>query len=114
MEDRTYYVNTKEDLKLCMNNLNYFILKFTATWCTPCKIVQPLFNELFENLPSEYAYIEIDMDEGKSIANAFRIKNVPTFIHMVKGQGEELTVGSDQDKLIRFFENVVKTYNSQK
>ena len=54
------------------------------------------------------------MDAGKSIANAFRIKNVPTFINMVNGQGEELTVGSDERKLIRFFEKVLKTYESQK
>ena len=114
MEDRTYYVNTKEDLKLCMKSLPYFILKFTATWCTPCKRIQPVFNELFNTLPPEYAYVVVDIDTGKSIANMFRIKSVPTFIHMAKGQGEELIVGSNEDQLKRFFINVRKTYDSQK
>ena len=112
MEDRTYYANTKDDLKLCMDNLPYFILKFTATWCGPCKKVQPLVHELFNNLPKDFYYVEVDVDAGKSIANAMRIKSVPTMMNYKNGMGEFMIVGSDEDKIKSFFSKVSKSYQS--
>ena len=112
MEERTIKITTKDEFKQCINTLKYFILKFTATWCGPCKKVQPLVHELFNNLPKDFYYVEVDVDAGKSIANAMRIKSVPTMMNYKNGMGEFMITGSDEDKIKSFFSKVSKSYQS--
>ena len=40
------------------------IIKFTAPWCGPCKKIQPIVQELVNNLPNNIKFIEIDIDES--------------------------------------------------
>tara|TARA_Y100001970_G_scaffold289556_1_gene420337 strand:+ start:168 stop:509 length:342 start_codon:yes stop_codon:yes gene_type:complete len=113
MEERTLRPNSREDFKKIVNQLPYFIVKFTASWCGPCKRSQPLVNKLFNQLPKDFYYVEIDIDKPiKSVANSLRIKSVPTMMNYKNGMGEFMVVGSDEDKIKNFFSNVVKSYHS--
>ena len=112
MEKRTLKITTKDELKQCASSIKHFILKFTATWCGPCKRVQPVVNKLFNSLPEDFYYIEVDIDAGKSIANAMRIRSVPTMMNYKNGMGEFMVVGGDEDKIKNFFSKVTKSYYS--
>lgn len=112
MDQRTIRIKTKEEFKQCIEQIPYFVLKFTASWCGPCKRVQPLVNELFNQLPNDFYYVEVDIDEGKSIANAMRIRSVPTMMNYKNGMGEYMITGGDEAKIKKFFSNVIKSYSS--
>lgn len=112
MEERTIRPKNRDEFKKCINGINNFVVKFTASWCGPCKKIKPLFNKLFNELPKDFYYVEVDIDNAKNVANLLRVKSVPTMINYKNGMGEFMIVGSDEDKLKNFFSNVAKSYHS--
>lgn len=74
------------------------VIKFTASWCGPCKRISPLYKKLSEEHTSVKFY-EVDIDEGAEISDTLGIKSVPTFLFFVSGeQRKSLTVTGGKEK----------------
>ena len=54
------------------------ILRFTASWCQPCKIMTSMLEEIKPNILFEV----IDVDVRPDLAMEFGIRSVPTLIMM--------------------------------
>ena len=52
------------------------ILRFTASWCQPCKTLAANLERAELNLPIEV----IDIDVNEYIANQYGIRSVPTLV----------------------------------
>jgi len=52
------------------------ILRFTASWCQPCKAVSKMLEEMDINLPIEV----IDIDVHSDLAIDYGIRSVPTLV----------------------------------
>jgi thioredoxin 1 len=71
--------------------LKNFIIKFGATWCGPCKVMDPIFDELEKLYKDYFQFVRIDIDKNKEAAVASRITAVPTII-IVKNDKVMLTI----------------------
>jgi thioredoxin 1 len=61
------------------------LLHFTATWCQPCKQMEPLIASLVsENL--DINYDKVDVSDNFDPAVEYEVKGVPTFIALVDGK----------------------------
>ena len=64
-------------------NLNdYYLMKFTASWCGPCKIWNDTKLSEFENAGIEV--VEIDYDNNRKLVDNLNIKEVPSFFICTK------------------------------
>jgi thioredoxin 1 len=54
------------------------VLRFTASWCQPCKIMTTMLEEIKPSLPFEV----VDIDVHPEVAMEFGIRSVPTLIMM--------------------------------
>jgi thioredoxin 1 len=54
------------------------VLRFTASWCQPCKTMNGVLEEIKPTLPFEV----IDIDVHPEIAADFGIRSVPTLVMM--------------------------------
>jgi thioredoxin 1 len=52
------------------------VLRFTASWCQPCKALAQQLEEINTNLPIEV----IDIDDNQALAMEYGIRSVPTLI----------------------------------
>lgn len=55
------------------------VIRFTATWCGPCKMYTPIF----ERVASETSGVQfktIDVDSGDPLIMELGIRNVPTTV----------------------------------
>jgi len=55
------------------------VIRFTASWCQPCKAYAPIF----ERVASEVSGVQfktIDVDSGDPLIMKFGIRNVPTTV----------------------------------
>lgn len=62
------------------NKNNIVIMDFMATWCGPCKIQDPILEELKRKFKDKIVFKKIDVDEESDIANEYSIRAVPTLI----------------------------------
>lgn len=82
---------------------NAVIMKFTATWCGPCKKSTPLVNKLFSKMPDNVTMVIVDIDVGRDISSAMKIQSVPTLFNFINGAPMDSVVGSKTEDIISFF-----------
>jgi thiol-disulfide isomerase/thioredoxin len=61
------------------------VLKFSASWCGPCKMLSMTIAGIKDEIP--YPIEEIDIDENSEMAQKFGIRGVPTLV-LVDGDTE--------------------------
>jgi thioredoxin 1 len=44
------------------------IIDFTATWCPPCQMIKPIFEQLAEKYQGKAILVKVDVDERSDIA----------------------------------------------
>jgi len=62
------------------------LVDFFATWCGPCKAMQPILDQLKSDLGESLRIIKIDIDKNQPITEKFKVKGVPTFVLFKKGE----------------------------
>ena len=62
------------------------LVDFYATWCGPCKMMQPILTETAGKVGGKAKIIKIDVDKNPMAANRFQVKSVPTLILFQKGK----------------------------
>lgn len=75
-----------------------------ATWCTPCKALAPVLEELADKYADKIKVVKVNVDEEESIAAKFGIASIPTVIFFKNGQTATSFVGlrsaSEIEKMI--------------
>lgn len=61
------------------------IVDIYATWCGPCKMMAPLFEELSKELAGSYKFVKINIDEERDIAIQYNVSSIPTFLFIKDG-----------------------------
>lgn len=62
------------------------LVDFYATWCGPCKAMQPVLEEVKQELGNRVRIVKIDVDRYDGVALFYQIRMVPTFILFKKGE----------------------------
>ena len=55
------------------------VVDFWASWCGPCKMMAPFFQEAARSL-SEVRFVKIDTDANPRAAAQYQIRSIPTLI----------------------------------
>ena len=67
---------------------SFTLIDFLATWCEPCKWVEPMVAEIGKHFGEKLNIQKVDIDEHPDIARELHILSVPTLV-LFKG-GEEV------------------------
>lgn len=77
------------------------LLKFSASWCTPCKV---LSKTLETTDLSSLKFIEIDVDKQPELAKSHNVRSVPTLI-LINGEtfrNDRCTGVKTKEQLLQF------------
>lgn len=77
------------------------LLDFWAPWCGPCKIMDPILDELEKELGDKVAIEKINVDEEPEKASKYGVMSIPTYIVMKNDQevGRKIGVTGKADLL---------------
>lgn len=56
------------------------IVDFWATWCGPCRVMAPLFEEAAARFALKARFVKVDSDEESATCNRFKLISIPTFV----------------------------------
>lgn len=57
-----------------------------ATWCGPCKMLEPAVKQVAQKMSGKIKVIKIDIDKNPHVANTYQVQGVPTLILFYKGK----------------------------
>jgi thiol-disulfide isomerase/thioredoxin/quercetin dioxygenase-like cupin family protein len=60
------------------------IVKFTAAWCGPCKMIAPKFQEI-ATAEDDLRFVEVDVDICEAFAMEHSVTSMPTFVGFLNG-----------------------------
>ena len=66
-----------------MKKMDKRVIRFTASWCQPCKMLARTLEDIETNVPIEV----VDIDENQDYAIEFGVRGVPTLV-MLDGNTE--------------------------
>ena len=69
-----------------INSDQLTLVDFYATWCGPCKMMHPVFEQLKADLGDSIRIIKLDVDKSGDIAETYRIQSVPTLMLFRRGE----------------------------
>lgn len=73
------------------------LIDFWAEWCTPCKMMSKVVEELEEELKGTIKVGKINVDEETKLATKYGIMSIPTFMIFKNGEVVQTKIGM-QDK----------------
>lgn len=71
---------------------NFCVVDFFATWCGPCKALNPYLEKL-DDFYKNVDFFKVDIDKSPELAQRFKVSSVPTFKFIYKGKVEKTQVG---------------------
>ncbi len=85
------------------------IMKATADWCGPCKVIKPVFLELAEEhtVKNGLRFCEIDVDECDSLALSLGVSSIPAFHAYLSGDKIDDFSGAKKNELVQLINRVL-------
>jgi thioredoxin 1 len=84
------------------------LVDFTAAWCGPCKMLEPVISQLSKDWAGKVKFVKLDVDDNSDLAMKYGIMGVPTLILFVNGSpAQRLTGYQPKDRIISKFNSYV-------
>tara|TARA_Y100000741_G_scaffold335275_1_gene293074 strand:- start:96 stop:413 length:318 start_codon:yes stop_codon:yes gene_type:complete len=80
-----------------MKSSKIWCLRFTAEWCSPCKQLAPIVEQISEEI-KDVEFGVMDLDSQPNIPTKFGVRGIPTCVILDKGEVKSTKVGLTSHK----------------
>lgn len=80
METNTNVKPDKDDKNVEKKDHNVVVIDFMAEWCGPCKMQDPIIEEMKKKFEGKVTFKKINIDNNNELADKYHILAVPTLI----------------------------------
>ena len=86
---------TSEDFKAeVLEASGPVLVDFSATWCGPCRAIEPMISKLAEEFEGRVKVVKLDIDDAPDVAQEYNIRGVPTLLFIKGGEEFDRVVGA--------------------
>ncbi|MFC2060975.1 thioredoxin [Elusimicrobiota bacterium] len=70
------------------------LVDFWAEWCMPCKMLEPVVNEIAEEYEGRLKVCSLNVDVARKTASEYKVMSIPTLAVFKDGQLVDNVVGA--------------------
>lgn len=70
------------------------LVDFWAPWCGPCRMIEPLIDELAKQYAGKIRCFKLNTDESPRIATEYGIRSIPTVMLFKGGEKKDTVIGA--------------------
>lgn len=70
------------------------IVDFTAEWCPPCRMMDPVYQRLAEKYGEQILFFTVDGDSAPALTARYSVQALPTFAFFKEGEMVKRIVGA--------------------
>jgi len=99
MAKKTSYPNepveiTNENFPELLEKYPLLVVDCWASWCMPCKMIEPVIEELAKEYAGKTVFGKINVDEQRELAMKFNIMSIPTLLFFKDKKATDTLVGA--------------------
>jgi len=93
---------TEADFQTEVLNADHPVLvDFTAVWCPPCRMVDPIVKQLAQDWDGKVKVVKLDADTNPNILMQYGVLGIPTLMLFKGGEIKERVTGyQPKDRLV--------------
>ena len=108
--------NREHFFQILAENPGLVIIKFGASWCGPCKLIEAAVDKYFKQMPNNVQCMSIDIDDSFDIYAFLKskkmINGIPAILCYNKGNDsyvpDEFVSGANLQQIADFFDACLK------
>ncbi|MBD0317772.1 MAG: thioredoxin [Thermoleophilia bacterium] len=70
------------------------IVDFWADWCGPCRMVEPILEEIAKERADELHLIKVNVDEEPELAQRYGVMSIPAIVLFRDGEPAAAAIGA--------------------
>ena len=84
------------------------LVDFWAEWCGPCKMLNPVIEELSNDFADRAIVAKVNVDESPNIAQKYSVRSIPSLLFFSKGAVVEQLIGvSSKEDMASIIEKLI-------
>ena len=76
-----------------LNSSEPVLVDFSAVWCQPCKMLDPVVKQLAGEWDGKVKVVKIDADENPNLVMQYGVMGIPTLLFIKGGEVKERVTG---------------------
>lgn len=70
------------------------LVDFWAEWCSPCRMVAPVLDELADELDGKVRIGKLNVDHNQELSMRYQVQSIPTFLLFKNGEVADRMMGA--------------------
>ena len=77
------------------------VVDFWAVWCTPCRAIAPILEDLAKSNAGKVQITKLDVDANQRTSMRFNVRSIPTLLFFKDGKHVDTVVGAVQKSILQ-------------